>query len=251
MRFQAEHHFDGPEEAVAEVLADPSFYLALDLPDLGPPELLGSSDDGDRAIIRLRYEFVGTLDPVARRLIGSDRLAWVQGGADRPVIVVGLPELRGRGGPRDAFTGRRSTPWSGPRRPPSVASVATWWWRCRASVEWPNAGSYPGSCADSISRPRRSRRACPEGADPPPRPGRPRVADRLTRWRSWLASWWRQGSGAGTSSAGWPPGRGAPSPCWPSPRWRPWPGRWRWRWRWVGRSPPRRPGWGPAPERSA
>ena len=78
MRFQAEHHFDGPEEAVAEVLADPSFYLVLDLPDLGPAELLGSSDDGDRAVIRLRYEFVGTLDPVARRLIGSDRLAWVQ-----------------------------------------------------------------------------------------------------------------------------------------------------------------------------
>ncbi len=63
---------------MAAVLADPSFYLALSLPDLGLPELLASSDDGVLAVIRLRYEFVGSLDPVARRLIGSDRLAWVQ-----------------------------------------------------------------------------------------------------------------------------------------------------------------------------
>ncbi len=78
MRFHAEHSFPAPGAAVAELLADPAFYLALTLPDLDQPELLECSDDGDVATIRLRYEFVGRLDPMAQRLIGSGRLAWIQ-----------------------------------------------------------------------------------------------------------------------------------------------------------------------------
>lgn len=78
MLFHTEHFFAAPAPAVTGVLADPSFYLDLTLPDLDQPELLGSTDDGDAAVIRLRYEFVGSLDPMARRLIGSGRLAWIQ-----------------------------------------------------------------------------------------------------------------------------------------------------------------------------
>ena len=78
MRFHSEHDFGAPAAAVAGVLADPAFYLDLTLPDLEQPELLGSTDDGDAAVIRLRYEFVGRLDPMARRLIGSGGLAWIQ-----------------------------------------------------------------------------------------------------------------------------------------------------------------------------
>jgi len=78
VRFHAEHSFPAVGPAVADLLAVPAFYLALTLPDLDQPELLESSDDGDEATIRLRYEFVGRLDPMARRLIGPDRLAWVQ-----------------------------------------------------------------------------------------------------------------------------------------------------------------------------
>jgi hypothetical protein len=78
VRFHAEHSFPAPGDAVAELLADPAFYLALTLPDLDQPELLEASDDGDAATIRLRYEFVGRLDPMAQRLIGAGRLAWIQ-----------------------------------------------------------------------------------------------------------------------------------------------------------------------------
>jgi hypothetical protein len=78
VRFHAEHSFRGANEAVLGVLCDPDFALGLSLLDLGPPQLLESTDDGVRALIRLRYEFVGHLDPVAQRLVGSGRLAWIQ-----------------------------------------------------------------------------------------------------------------------------------------------------------------------------
>jgi len=78
VRFHAEHRFHGSEQAVLSILADPSFYLGLTLPDLSRPELLDSTDDGDVAVLRFRFQFEGNLDPMARRLIGSGRLAWIQ-----------------------------------------------------------------------------------------------------------------------------------------------------------------------------
>ncbi|MGH9094420.1 MAG: DUF2505 family protein [Acidimicrobiales bacterium] len=78
MRFHAEHRFDGSAQAVAALLADPAFYLGLTLPDLSKPELLDQDDTGGASRLRLRYEFIGSLDPIAKRLIGSDRLGWVQ-----------------------------------------------------------------------------------------------------------------------------------------------------------------------------
>ena len=78
MRFHAEHRFNGSEQAVAALLADPAFYLGLVLPDLSNPEVLEERKDGDDAMLRLRYEFVGSLDPIARRLLGSGHLAWIQ-----------------------------------------------------------------------------------------------------------------------------------------------------------------------------
>ncbi len=78
MHFEAEHHFGGPAHAVAAVLADPAFYLGLAFPDLSQPELLEDRKEGDAVALRLRYEFVGDVDPIARRLIGSNRLAWIQ-----------------------------------------------------------------------------------------------------------------------------------------------------------------------------
>lgn len=60
------------------ILSDPDFYLDLDLPDLSRPEVIEHGRDGEEALVLLRYEFVGSLDPIAQRLIGSGRLAWVQ-----------------------------------------------------------------------------------------------------------------------------------------------------------------------------
>jgi hypothetical protein len=59
-------------------LVDPAFFLGLDLPDLSRPQVLEATDDGENAVLKLRYEFVGSLDPIAQRLIGSGRLAWIQ-----------------------------------------------------------------------------------------------------------------------------------------------------------------------------
>jgi hypothetical protein len=78
VRFHAEHRFNGSAQAVTALLSDPDFYLDLALPDLSLPELLEQGQGADGTMLRLRYEFVGSLDPMARRLIGSDRLAWVQ-----------------------------------------------------------------------------------------------------------------------------------------------------------------------------
>lgn len=78
MRFQAEHRFNGSPGAVAALLLDPDFYLELRLPDLSQPEILESGSEGEHPLLQLRYEFVGTLDPLARRLLGQHRLAWVQ-----------------------------------------------------------------------------------------------------------------------------------------------------------------------------
>jgi len=78
MRFRAEHRFGASVSAVGALVGDPEFYLGLDLPDLHRPELLEQRQDGRHAVLRLRYEFDGSLDPIAQRLLGSSRLAWIQ-----------------------------------------------------------------------------------------------------------------------------------------------------------------------------
>lgn len=92
MRFRAEHLFDAPPVEVAALLVDPSFYAGLELPDVGPAEVIArtgrtagsvpdarSRDDGLAAgTIVLRYEYTGGLDALARRLLGGTHLAWTQ-----------------------------------------------------------------------------------------------------------------------------------------------------------------------------
>jgi Protein of unknown function (DUF2505) len=78
MRFQVEHRFNGSPSEVATLLTDPRFYETLVLPDVSEPEVLESSADGQRSLLRLRYEFTGNLDPMARRLLTKERLAWIQ-----------------------------------------------------------------------------------------------------------------------------------------------------------------------------
>jgi hypothetical protein len=78
VRFRAEHEFPAPPVAVAEILCDPAFHLALDLPDLSRPEVVSHSADGTERAVVLRYTFVGHLDPVARRLLAGRKLTWIQ-----------------------------------------------------------------------------------------------------------------------------------------------------------------------------
>lgn len=78
MRFRAEHEFGGPVDAVTALLVDPAFHRGLELPDLSLLDVVESAADGDLARLRLRYEFVGKLDPIAARLVGGRRLTWLQ-----------------------------------------------------------------------------------------------------------------------------------------------------------------------------
>ncbi len=93
VRFSAEHRFPGAPAAVAAVLGDPDFYRELELPDLRLLEVrparsprsevgsrVGAASSGppqDLALV-LRYEFTGSLDGVALRLLGGERLTWSQ-----------------------------------------------------------------------------------------------------------------------------------------------------------------------------
>lgn len=77
MRFHAEHRFGAPVEAVVGLLVDPDFHRQLDLPDVSLREVEGSTD-GARSRLTLRYEFIGSLDPIARRLLAGRDLTWRQ-----------------------------------------------------------------------------------------------------------------------------------------------------------------------------
>lgn len=78
VRFRVEHELPGPPIAVADVLCDPAFHTALALPDLSRPDVVEASAAGSERVLRLRYEFVGQLDPIARRVLAGRRLTWIQ-----------------------------------------------------------------------------------------------------------------------------------------------------------------------------
>ena len=78
MRFEADHEFPGSRDSVAGVLCDPDFHTTLDLPDLSRPTVVEHSDDGTTRTLRLRYEYLGQLDPIARKVIAGRQLTWVQ-----------------------------------------------------------------------------------------------------------------------------------------------------------------------------
>jgi Protein of unknown function (DUF2505) len=77
VHFVAEHRFAAPVEAVIAGLTDPAFHRELQLPDL---KLLDVDEHTNQTetVVHLRYDFVGQLDPFARRLLGHRRLTWLQ-----------------------------------------------------------------------------------------------------------------------------------------------------------------------------
>jgi uncharacterized protein DUF2505 len=78
VHFEAEHEFAASPADVSDGLCDPEFHLHLDLPDLSRPEVVASSTDGAIRLLRLRYEYVGRLDPIARKVVGNRKLTWIQ-----------------------------------------------------------------------------------------------------------------------------------------------------------------------------
>ena len=78
MKFEVDHEFAAPRASVAGVLCNPDFHTQLDLPDMSRPEVVESSTDGSTHLLRLRYEYIGQLDPIARRVVGGRKLTWIQ-----------------------------------------------------------------------------------------------------------------------------------------------------------------------------
>lgn len=78
VRFQDEHRFPASVRAVADILVDPAFHRRLELPDLQLLDVVDHRDDGKDALLSLRYEYVGQIDPIAQRLLGGHRLTWIQ-----------------------------------------------------------------------------------------------------------------------------------------------------------------------------
>lgn len=76
--FSARHDFDAPPARVSEVMTDPEFVASLRLPDLEAPEVLGRQSNANGTVLLARFRFVGSLDPIARKVLGNDRISWVQ-----------------------------------------------------------------------------------------------------------------------------------------------------------------------------
>jgi len=76
--FSVVHDLPGSRAAVTALLCDPAFHTSLELPDLGQPEVVEVSTAGSEQLLRLRYEYIGQIDGVARKLLGNRRLTWLQ-----------------------------------------------------------------------------------------------------------------------------------------------------------------------------
>ena len=160
MRFGVEHEFAAPGAKVAAVLCDPAFHTELDLPDLSRPEVVASSDDGTARMLRLRYQYIGQLDPIARRIVGGRTLAWIQElRLDTETLTGALSfsaeEDPGRlnGAAEVAITAVGAASAAGDELPATSMSAF------RSSAVPPSDGSCPVSSAGSTWKPRRCRRS--------------------------------------------------------------------------------------------
>ena len=78
MEFSAEHRFAFPPGPVMEAMVDPQLYVDLELPDVSRPEVLERNEEAGRSCLKLRYTFLGRLDPIAKGLLGAAQLRWLQ-----------------------------------------------------------------------------------------------------------------------------------------------------------------------------
>ena len=78
MHFTTQHRFPAAPARVAALMVDPEFEGAVQLPDLSPPDVVEHDTDGNEHVLKLRYEYVGQLDPMAKRLLAGRQLALVQ-----------------------------------------------------------------------------------------------------------------------------------------------------------------------------
>jgi hypothetical protein len=78
VKFHLEHRFDAPLEAVEEAMVDPEFLEGTRLPDVGPPRVLSRDDAGATVTLRVKYEYTGGLDALAKRVLRAGEVTWTQ-----------------------------------------------------------------------------------------------------------------------------------------------------------------------------
>jgi len=72
------HEFAAHPGDVATAMLDPAFYAGLALPDIEPPVVLERHVQAEVVTMRVQYAYTGTLDPIARTVLGTERITWVQ-----------------------------------------------------------------------------------------------------------------------------------------------------------------------------
>jgi hypothetical protein len=78
VKFRLEHTFLAPLDAVEVAMVDPEFLESTRLPDVGPPKVLSRDEDGDTVTLRVSYQYTGSLDSLARRVLRTTDVAWIQ-----------------------------------------------------------------------------------------------------------------------------------------------------------------------------
>jgi hypothetical protein len=79
VRFSVEHRFAAAVDEVEQAMTDPAFFAQLeDIAGVEAPELVDRRERQGAVELRVRYVFSGDLPSVARRVLGSGELAWVQ-----------------------------------------------------------------------------------------------------------------------------------------------------------------------------
>jgi len=78
VQFERDHDFPAPPDRVAVLMCDPEFQTHLELPDVSLPTVVAHDVDGTHCRLRLRYQYTGQLDPLARRVVAGRQLTWVQ-----------------------------------------------------------------------------------------------------------------------------------------------------------------------------
>lgn len=59
-------------------MVNPVFLEGTRLPDVGPPQVLSREEQGDTVTLRVSYHYTGNLDSLARRVLRSGDVSWVQ-----------------------------------------------------------------------------------------------------------------------------------------------------------------------------
>ena len=59
-------------------MTDREYLASLQLPDVGPPEVLEVTTDGDKVTTRVRYHYTGSLDSLARQVLRGSDIVWTQ-----------------------------------------------------------------------------------------------------------------------------------------------------------------------------